>query len=75
MRLRIWRRWRLTSWLRLNWYGGWPSLSIGPVGAQITIGRKGVRATAGLTGTGVYLTHLEPWTQRERCASQTKQRK
>jgi hypothetical protein len=36
-----------------------PSLSVGVRGAHVTFGRKGVRRTVGVPGTGVYWTSFD----------------
>ena len=54
---RLFRRKKLAPGLRLNLSRSGPSLRIGPRGAGITVGgRRGLRATVGVPGTGIYYT-------------------
>lgn len=55
--VRIWRRFRITSWLVLNISKTGFSLSIGPKGFRFTVGTKGGRFSFGIPGSGVYYTH------------------
>lgn len=56
MPFRFWRRIRLAPGVTLNLSKSMASLSIGPQGAKYTISPRGNRATAGLTGTGLFYT-------------------
>ena len=56
MPFRFWRRIRLTPGVTLNLSKSTASLSLGPRGAKYTISPRGNRATAGLTGTGLFYT-------------------
>lgn len=54
---RLFRRKKLAPGLRLNLSRSGPSLRIGPRGAGITVGgRRGLRTTVGVPGTGIYYT-------------------
>ena len=53
---RFWRRIRLAPGVTLNLSKSTASLSLGPRGAKYTISPRGNRATAGLTGTGLFYT-------------------
>jgi len=54
MSFRFWRRIHLASGVTLNLSKSIASLSLGPRGAKYTISPRGNRATAGLTGTGLF---------------------
>jgi tetratricopeptide (TPR) repeat protein len=56
MPFRFWRRIRLAPGVTLNLSKSTASLSLGPRGAKYTISPRGNRATAGLTGTGLFYT-------------------
>jgi tetratricopeptide (TPR) repeat protein len=56
MSFRFWRRIRLAPGVTLNLSKSTASLSLGPRGAKYTISPRGNRATAGLTGTGLFYT-------------------
>ena len=56
MSFRFWRRIRLAPGITLNLSKSTGSLSFGPPGAKYTISPRGNRATAGLTGTGLFYT-------------------
>lgn len=56
MSFRFWRRIRLAPGVTLNLSKSTASLSVGPRGAKYTISPRGNRATAGLTGTGLFYT-------------------
>jgi hypothetical protein len=52
--------------VRLNLSKGTPSLSVGPRGFTTNIGRRGVRNTVGLPGSGLsYTTPTTPWSDAE----------
>ena len=54
---RLFRRKKIAPGLTLNLSRSGPSLRIGPRGAGITVGgRRGLRATVGVPGTGIYYT-------------------
>jgi tetratricopeptide (TPR) repeat protein len=54
---RLFRRKQLIPGVRLNISRSGPSIRLGPRGAGITVGgRSGLRATAGLPGSGIYYT-------------------
>ncbi len=53
MTLRFRRSLRLAPGVRLNFSRGAPSLSLGPRGASVTIGRRGVFGNVGIPGTGL----------------------
>ena len=56
MSFRFWRRVRLAPGVTLNLSKSNASLSLGPRGAKYTISPRGNRATAGITGTGLFYT-------------------
>jgi len=56
MSFRFWRRIRLAPGVTLNLSKSTASLSLGPRGAKYTISPRGNRATAGLTGMGLFYT-------------------
>ncbi|HEV8034936.1 DUF4236 domain-containing protein [Yoonia sp.] len=56
MAFRFWRRVRLAPGVTLNLSKSMGSLSFGPPGVKYTISPRGNRATAGLTGTGLFYT-------------------
>ena len=56
MSFRFWRRIRIAPGVTLNLSKSTASLSLGPRGAKYTISPRGNRATAGLTGTGLFYT-------------------
>ena len=56
MSFRFWRRIRLAPGITLNLSKSTGSLSFGPPGAKYTVSPRGNRATAGLTGTGLFYT-------------------
>jgi len=56
MSFRFWRRIRLAPGITLNLSKSTASLSLGSRGAKYTIIPRGNRATAGLTGTGLFYT-------------------
>lgn len=59
--LRFFRRVPLTPGLRLNFSKSGPSLSLGVRGAHVTFGRRGVRRTLGVPGTGMFYTSQRGW--------------
>jgi len=58
---RVFRRVRLGPGIRLNLSRSGPSLSVGGRGFSKTLGRRGVRTTVGIPGTGIYHTDVEQW--------------
>ena len=56
MSFHFWRRIRLTPWVTLNLSKSTASLSLGLRGAEYTISPQGTRATAGVTGAGLFYT-------------------
>ena len=56
MPFRFWRRIRLAPGVTLNLSISTASLSLGPRGAKYTVSPRSNRATAGLTGTGLFYT-------------------
>ncbi len=56
MALRFFRRMKLAPGLTFNLSKGGASLSFGPRGGKFTVGTSGMRATAGLPGTGLFYT-------------------
>lgn len=64
-RLRLWRRVRLAPGLTLNIGShGVSSFSVGRRGAHLTFGRRGMRTTVGLPGSGISYTVAEPYRRR-----------
>lgn len=57
MAFRFWRRIKLAPGVTLNLSKSTGSLSFGPRGGKFTLSPRGHRATAGLTGTGLFYTH------------------
>ena len=60
MHLRFFRRVRLLPNLWLNLSRSGASISVGVRGLRLTLGRKSTRWTAGLPGSGLSVTHVEP---------------
>jgi hypothetical protein len=56
MGLRFFRRMTLAPGVRMNLSRSGPSLSFGVRGAHVTVGRRGVRRTVGVPGTGLFYT-------------------
>jgi hypothetical protein len=62
MGFRFRRSIRLLPGVRLNLSKGTPSISVGPRGFTANIGKRGVRGTAGLPGSGLsYTTSTARW--------------
>jgi hypothetical protein len=62
MGFRFRRSIRLLPGVRLNLSKGTPSISVGPRGLTTNIGKRGVRNTVGLPGSGLsYTTRTTPW--------------
>ena len=60
MGFRFSKRITLLPGIRLNLSNGIPSLSIGPRGASVTVGKRGVYGNVGLPGSGLsYRTRLD----------------
>jgi hypothetical protein len=55
------RRFKICPGVRLNVGLGGLSTSFGTKGAWLTVGRKGIRTTTGIPGTGVYWTEQHNW--------------
>jgi hypothetical protein len=53
---RFYRRVNIFPGLSVNLSKSGPSLSVGVRGAHVTLGRKGIRKTVGIPGTGIYYT-------------------
>ncbi len=53
---RLWRRVKLAPGVTVNFSKSGPSLSLGPRGSKVTFGRRGIRQTVGIPGTGFYAT-------------------
>jgi hypothetical protein len=53
---RFFRRKQIFPGVRLNLSSSGPSLTFGARGAHVNVGRRGVRTTLGLPGTGIYYT-------------------
>lgn len=71
MGFRFQKRIQLFPGLRLNLSNGSPSLSIGPRGASLTVGKRGVYANAGIPGSGLsYRTRLDRPNGRRRTAEE-----
>ncbi|MGC9157544.1 MAG: DUF4236 domain-containing protein [Terracidiphilus sp.] len=58
---RLFRRVRIAPGMTVNLAKTGPSLSLGVRGAHLTIGRTGIRKTAGLPGTGCFYTSRQGW--------------
>jgi hypothetical protein len=54
--LRFFRRVRLAPGVTMNLSRSGPSFSFGVRGAHLTVGRRGVRRTVGIPGTGIFYT-------------------
>ena len=59
--LRFWRRTRIAPGVNLNWSRSAPSVSVGPRGAKVSVGRTGIRRTVGIPGTWLFATDQESW--------------
>jgi hypothetical protein len=53
---RFFRRVRLGPGVTMNLSKSGPSFSFGVRGAHLTVGRRGVRRTVGIPGTGIFYT-------------------
>jgi Protein of unknown function (DUF4236) len=53
---RFYRRVHVFPGLTVNLSKSGPSLSVGVGGAHVTVGRRGIRKTVGIPGTGIYYT-------------------
>lgn len=56
MSIRFFRRVTILPGVTVNLARSGPSLSVGVRGAHVTFGRRGVRRTIGIPGTGVFYT-------------------
>lgn len=73
MGFRFQKRIRLFPGVRLNLSNGSPSLSIGPRGASLTVGKRGVYANTGVPGSGFsYRTRLDKPDGRQRTAASSR---
>lgn len=54
--LRFFRRVKILPGMTMNLSKSGPSFSAGVRGAHVTIGKRGVRTTAGIPGTGIFYT-------------------
>jgi Protein of unknown function (DUF4236) len=54
--LRFFKRVKLMPGVTMNVSKSGPSFSFGARGAHVTVGRRGVRRTIGIPGTGVFYT-------------------
>lgn len=71
MAFRLWRRKKIAPWIHINLSKGGPSLSFGPRGAKVTMGARGMRATGGIPGAGIFYTkriHTRPGSKRRQTA-------
>ncbi len=59
--LRAWRRFRVCPGVTLNLSKSGISTSFGVRGAHLTVGRRGVRQSVGLPGSGLYLVKQTPY--------------
>ena len=64
MGFRFSRRVRLIPGIRLNFSKSGTSVSVGGRGGWVTMGRRGVRTTVGLPGTGISYSESAPWHRR-----------
>jgi hypothetical protein len=55
---------KLLPGLKLNISKTGPSLSTGPRGASVNLGRRGIRATLSLLGTGLSYVFSRSWRRR-----------
>jgi hypothetical protein len=62
---RFYRRFKVLPGVTLNWSRRGVSTSIGVKGAHITLGRRQVRSTVGLPGSGISYTHISHQAQGE----------
>ena len=50
-----WRRsTKILPGVRINWSKNGPSISMGPKGAKVNIGKRGIYVSGGIPGTGLY---------------------
>ena len=54
--IRFFRRVKLLPGLTMDLSKSGPSFSVGVRGAHVTMGRRGVRKTVGIPGTGIFYT-------------------
>ena len=72
MGFRFFKRITLMPGVRLNLSTGMPSLSIGPRGASVTVGKRGVYGNVGLPGSGLsYRTRLDKPSGRRQARAPT----
>ena len=53
MGIRFYRRIRILPWVYLNLGKGGFSISVGPRSAKLTFGKRGVKGSVGMPGTGI----------------------
>jgi hypothetical protein len=53
---RFFKRVKVLPGLKMNLSKSGPSFSVGVRGAHVTLGRRGVRRTVGIPGTGIFYT-------------------
>ena len=56
--IRLFRRIKIAPGVTINVSKSGLSTSFGPKGAKITVGKRGIRKTVGIPGTGMYYTSL-----------------
>jgi len=56
---------RLIPGIRVNLSKSGASLSVGGRGATVNLGRRGIRGTVGLPGTGLSYSETAPWHRRD----------
>jgi hypothetical protein len=61
MNIRFRKRTKIVPGLWVNLNKGCPSLSAGAGALTVNVGKKGVRGTAGLHGTGISVNETIPW--------------
>ena len=64
MSIRLWRRFKVAPGIRLNLSKSGLSTSFGTHGMWYTIGPRGQRVTAGLPGSGLFVTEKRPAPRR-----------
>lgn len=57
-----WRRsTKILPGVRINWSKNGPSISMGPKGAKVNIGKRGIYVSGGIPGTGLY--YRQKWVE------------
>ena len=64
MGFRFRRSVRLIPGIRVNFSTTGTSLSVGRRGATVNLGKRGIRGTVGLPGTGISYLETAPWHRR-----------